>query len=329
MSQPFHEPFDPSQDYFAALGVHFGAPEEQVKKAYRRLARRFHPDVSKVFDAKQKFQEVAAAYEVLIRHRDAYCEHYLALQKQQHAQSHSVSREKSEAASNSSNRKQTRSHYGDQPHSENRSHFGQEGQDRHYQDTSFHDKHSAESRSHSKGSQSSQQSAYDEKSFDGHVHRPIDGKDRLVEYPLTLRFAIRQLKLGSFFLPGLKVRMKFTRQAFEGKTFRIAGRGYKGLYGGKDGDYLVKFKISLDAQRYKLRDNHLYARFFLAESSFVEGAFVDLDTPMGPVRFQIPEGFSHKQFYCIPKMGLPADEKNSATDLYIMLRPLAEMKNNA
>jgi curved DNA-binding protein len=53
------------KDYYKILGVARGASDEEVKKAYRKLARRYHPDVSKEPNAKEKFQEVSEAYETL------------------------------------------------------------------------------------------------------------------------------------------------------------------------------------------------------------------------------------------------------------------------
>jgi curved DNA-binding protein len=53
------------KDYYNILGVQRTAGEDEVKKAYRKLARKYHPDVSKETDAKEKFQEVSEAYETL------------------------------------------------------------------------------------------------------------------------------------------------------------------------------------------------------------------------------------------------------------------------
>ncbi len=54
------------KDYYATLGVPKTAPEEEIKKAFRKLARQYHPDVAKdKRGAEQKFKEINEAYEVL------------------------------------------------------------------------------------------------------------------------------------------------------------------------------------------------------------------------------------------------------------------------
>ena len=53
------------KDYYDTLGVTRGADAEEIKRAYRKLARKFHPDVSKEKNAEAKFKEVQEAYEVL------------------------------------------------------------------------------------------------------------------------------------------------------------------------------------------------------------------------------------------------------------------------
>src|SRR4051812_21611289 len=53
------------RDYYELLGVPRDADETQIKKAFRALARKLHPDVSEDPDAEERFKEVAEAYEVL------------------------------------------------------------------------------------------------------------------------------------------------------------------------------------------------------------------------------------------------------------------------
>jgi curved DNA-binding protein len=62
------------KDYYATLGVARDAKPEDIKRSYRKLARKYHPDVSKEPNAEEKFKEVQEAYEVLKdpKKREAY-----------------------------------------------------------------------------------------------------------------------------------------------------------------------------------------------------------------------------------------------------------------
>ncbi|MGD8589909.1 MAG: DnaJ C-terminal domain-containing protein [Chromatiales bacterium] len=53
------------KDYYKIMGVERDAAQDQIKLAYRKLARKYHPDVSKEPDAEERFKEVGEAYEVL------------------------------------------------------------------------------------------------------------------------------------------------------------------------------------------------------------------------------------------------------------------------
>jgi curved DNA-binding protein len=53
------------KDYYKTLGVSKNATADEIKKGYRKLARKHHPDVSKNPDAEKKFKDIGEAYEVL------------------------------------------------------------------------------------------------------------------------------------------------------------------------------------------------------------------------------------------------------------------------
>lgn len=53
------------RDYYQVLGIGRGAAEDEIKRAYRQLARKWHPDVNKDADAESRFKEITEAYEVL------------------------------------------------------------------------------------------------------------------------------------------------------------------------------------------------------------------------------------------------------------------------
>lgn len=62
------------KDYYKILGIAKNASEDDIKKAYRKLALKYHPDKNKSSGAEEKFKEIAEAYEVLSdkKKRDIY-----------------------------------------------------------------------------------------------------------------------------------------------------------------------------------------------------------------------------------------------------------------
>ena len=53
------------RDYYEVLGVQKGASDDEIKKAYRKLSKQYHPDINKEPDAEEKFKEISEAYEIL------------------------------------------------------------------------------------------------------------------------------------------------------------------------------------------------------------------------------------------------------------------------
>lgn len=53
------------KDFYKVLGLTKGASEDEIKKAYRKLALKYHPDKNKSANAEERFKEIAEAYEVL------------------------------------------------------------------------------------------------------------------------------------------------------------------------------------------------------------------------------------------------------------------------
>lgn len=254
--------YDISKDYFALLGVHHQACEKTIKQAYRKMARRYHPDVSKIHNATEKFQEIAEAYEVLTRFKEAYWRDFCRMN----------SRSKRE---------------------------GQSGSEH-----------------------ASRQSAQGKHSYQSHSwkrQKPIRGKDRVITYPLTLRYAIRLLKLGYFYIPGLKVKMKFTREAFMNKTFRLKGKGYHGLFGGESGDYLVKFNLKLESIHWTLKGPDIYGTIQVPRTLLVSGTQLNLQSPAGGMRVTVPENYSPEDYIEVRNMGLPGDGVYKPGHLYARL----------
>ena len=53
------------KDYYKIMGVERNASQDDIKRAYRKLARKYHPDVSKEANAEERFKALGEAYEVL------------------------------------------------------------------------------------------------------------------------------------------------------------------------------------------------------------------------------------------------------------------------
>ena len=53
------------KDYYETLGIKRDATDAEIKSAYRKLARKYHPDVNKTKEAEEKFKDINEAYEVL------------------------------------------------------------------------------------------------------------------------------------------------------------------------------------------------------------------------------------------------------------------------
>ena len=53
------------RDYYDILGLNKGSSEQEIKSAYKKLAKKFHPDISKEENAEEKFKEILEAYSVL------------------------------------------------------------------------------------------------------------------------------------------------------------------------------------------------------------------------------------------------------------------------
>lgn len=87
---------DMDKDYYKIMGVSQDASEQDIKTAYRRLARKYHPDISKEPQAEERFKEMGEAYEVLKdpakrAEYDQFLQYKSFNQKSSHAHNHSAS----------------------------------------------------------------------------------------------------------------------------------------------------------------------------------------------------------------------------------------------
>ncbi len=63
-------------DYYKVLGLSKGASDDEIRKAYRKMALKYHPDKNKSPGAEEKFKSIGEAYEVFILTRTIFCHRF-------------------------------------------------------------------------------------------------------------------------------------------------------------------------------------------------------------------------------------------------------------
>jgi len=270
-------------DYYAALGVERGASAEDIKKAYRRLAQKYHPDVSKEPDAEAKFKEVAEAYGTL---KDP---------------------EKRAAYDSLGSRPQ-----GEEfrpPPDWSRQHAGNEQYS--FDDVDFADLFSRFGGSGGGFSAGSREIPGQD--FEVPAEISIEDAFRGTTLDLNLSLTERDPS-GQVRRVPHPVKARVAPGAVDGQRLRLPGKGGKGANGGRDGDLYLD--ISLKPHRlYRATDHDLYLDLPLTPSEAALGASVEVPTPAGNVNLKIPAGTSSGQKLRLSGRGLPKP-RGGAGDLF-------------
>jgi curved DNA-binding protein len=276
------------KDYYEILGVARKASADDIKKAYRRLAHKFHPDISKEQNAKEKFQEIGEAYETLKdpEKRAAYDE----LGSFRPGQDFRPPPEWGEAhgegsatfddmdladlfASLSGGRHRSHAHGGS---------FPIPGQD-------FEIAAQITLEQAARGTQFEVNLAVPEAGADGFLRR--------VPRTFTARIA---------------------KGAAEGQRLRLPGKGGKGLNGGRDGDLYLIIHL-LPHRLFRASGHDLYIDLPLAPWEAALGATVEVPTLHGPVHLKVQPGTRSGQKLRLAKRGLP-NPREGIGDLYAVVQ---------
>ncbi len=151
--------------------------------------------------------------------------------------------------------------------------------------------------------------------FDHWTPQAGRGRDRNMVYPLTLKYAFRLLREGSFLVPSLNTRLPFDSSALSNKEFRFAGKGFPGLFGGPAGDYIVSFKLTHHAP-FKIRGGDLYMLIKVPRSLWATGGSMYYDTPSGLFNVNIAKQVKEGSYIRFKHKGLPADRHQPGGHLY-------------
>lgn len=232
-------------DYYKTLGVTSSATADDIKKAYRKLARKYHPDLNPNDpEAEQKFKEINEANEVL---------------------------------SHEENRKKYDQYGKDWKHAEEfeRASSGRAQQSRQHYETS------AGSSSY-EGSSSHDFSDYFESMFGGaqQAYRRSEVKYRGPDYNAELRLALRDVfetQQQTLTVNGKKIRITIPAGVENGQTIIIKGYGGDGVNGGPNGDLYITFAIENDTDFRREKEN-LYSTVELDLYTAVLGGNITVDT---------------------------------------------------
>jgi curved DNA-binding protein len=259
-------------DYYAALGVERGASADEIKKAYRRLARKYHPDVSKEPGAEARFKEVAEAYQTLKdpEKRAAY-----------------------DALGSRPQGEEFRP-----PPDWTRQHGGSGSGQFSFDDADFSDLFS---RFNAGGA--SRGAAQPGQDFEVPVEITIEEAFRGTTLSLPLSLPEYD---GSGQLRRVPhtVKARIAPGAVDRQRLRLPGKGGKGFLGGRDGDLYLD--ITLKPHRlFRATGHDLYLDLPLAPWEAALGATVEIPTLSGPVSLKVPAGISAARKLRLAGRGLP------------------------
>ncbi len=276
------------KDYYKILDIPKTASADEVKKAYRKLAVKYHPDKNKDDKAaEEKFKEVNEAHEILKdetkrKEYDSLAEDYRNYEK-------SGGKQGFDGYSQSS-RNQGSSY-------QNRGYSGQQ-----FDEDSFADFFSNMFGGRGNGNGQSRQQSY-------------KGQDFTATMELSLEEAFagtsRQIQLET-----QKLAMKIKPGVKEGQVLRLKGKGSKGTNGGPDGDLLITVKVKENAI-FKRKEDDLYCSINVDLFTAILGGKSEIKTLKGKINITIPKKTPNGKEVRLKKMGMPVFNKpEEFGDLY-------------
>jgi curved DNA-binding protein len=279
------------KDYYQIMGVSRDASADDIKKAYRKLARKYHPDVSKESGAEEKFKEIGEAYETL---KDA----------------------EKRAAYDRLGSYQAGQEFRPPPDWEQQFHPDFTGQSADFADLDLADLFAGLTRGRRARASGAQ--------------IPIPGQDYEMTAELTLEQAARgtevdvslsvleQDEKGLARRGQRSFKVRIAKGATDGQRLRVPGKGGKGFNGGRDGDLYLNIVLR-PHPLFRASGHDLYLDLPLAPWEAVLGASVEVPTLTGPVRLKVPSGTHAGQRLRLGKRGLPKPGSGEG-DLYAIVQ---------
>lgn len=295
------------KDYYKVLGVEKTATADEIKKAYRKLARKYHPDVSKVADATERMSELNEANDVLGDPEKRVA--YDTLGNEGYAQN-------GRAAGGGGDGREFHpppnwdagfefSNAGGGDHSDFFEQlFGRGARGR------------REQRAQTAGFGGTPEQM---RGSDHHAKIELDILDAYdgAERAITLRSA-RQGDDGRVVNEERSLQVKIPKGVHEGQHIRLAGRGSPGTGGAASGDLLLEVVFKPE-KRWRAEGRDVYQRVPVAPWEAMLGARVKVQTPGGEVEVNVPAGWLSGRKLRLKGRGIPGTGNNEAGNLYLEL----------
>jgi curved DNA-binding protein len=283
------------KDYYETLKVKKDASQEDIQKAYRKLARKLHPDVNKSPDAEKRFKDIGEAYEVLkdADKRQKYDQYGTAWkQAQQGGGGVPPGWQGFDVSGGGGGRGQSG---GFEFNFDDLGGAGGEGYSSFFE-MLFGRAGAARGRQGPFGDST--------QSFGSR-----QGADAEATISLTLAEAIRGgPHQFSFAEPASgdrkSISVKIPPGVRSGQRIRLAGRGLKGSDGGGAGDLYLRIDVAPDP-RFRIEGNDLYTQLPVAPWEAALGTEAQVETPEGSVRVKVPGAFSSGRTIRLRGRGLP------------------------
>ena len=265
-------------DYYKILGVSKNASESDIKKAYRKLARKYHPDLNpNDKKAEQKFKDINEANEVLShpenrKKYDEYGEHW------QHSEDYEKAKQQ---------QKQYQRSY--------------QGRSSGSSETDFSDFF---------------ESMFGGRSSRGRREQSFRGQDYNTELQLNLTDVYATHK-RTLTINNKNIRITIPAGIENGQVIKLKGYGGKGIQGGPNGDLYIKFSI-LNTTKFRRDKDNLYLNVDLDLYKALLGGEIVVDSFNGKVKLNVKPGTQNGTKVKLKGKGFPKYKKEGQFgDLYV------------